>query len=55
MCEESRVAKKMQNPMLPSKAEREMHELSHVPFRSWCEHCVRGRGEGVRHEALLRW
>ena len=28
-----------------------MHELTHVPFRSWCEHCVRGRGEGVRHEA----
>ena len=58
----------MQNPMLPSKAEREMHELTHVPFTSWCEHCVRGRGEGVRHEVgkempeqtevhglLLRW
>ena len=51
VCEEIRVPKKMQNPMLPSKAEREMHELTHVPFRSWCEHCVRGRGEGVRHEA----
>jgi hypothetical protein len=51
VCEESRVPKRMQNPMLPSKAEREVHELTHVPFRSWCEHCVRGRGEGVRHEA----
>ena len=51
VCEEIRVPKKMQNPMLPSKAEREMHELTHVPFRSQCEHCVRGRGEGVRHEA----
>ena len=51
VCEESRVPKRMQNPMLPSKAEREMHELTHVPFRSWCEHCVRGRGESVRHEA----
>ena len=51
VCEESRVPKKMQNPMLPSKAEREMHELTYVPFRSWCEHCVRGRGEGMRHEA----
>ena len=28
-----------------------MHQLTHVPFGSWCEHCVRGRGEGVRHEA----
>ena len=43
VCEESRVPKK----------EREMHELTHVPFRSWCEHCVRGRGEGVRHEAWM--
>ena len=51
VCEGIRVLKKMQNPMLPSKPEREMHELTHVPFRSWCEHCVRGRGEGVRHEA----
>ena len=51
VCEEIRVPKKMQNPILPGKAEREMHELTHVPFRSWCEHCVRGRGEGVRHEA----
>ena len=50
VCEESRVPKKMQNPMLPSKAEREMHELTHVPCRSWCERCVRGRGECVRHE-----
>ena len=50
VCGESRVPKKMQNTMLPSKAEREMHELTHVPFRSWCEHYVRGRGEGVRHE-----
>ena len=40
----------MQNAMLPSKAEREMHELTHVPCRSWCERCVRGCGERVRHE-----
>ena len=50
VCEESRVPKKMQNPMLPSKAEKDMHEFTHVPCRSWCERCVRGRGECVRHE-----
>ena len=26
----------------PSDAERRRHETSHLPFREWCEHCVRG-------------
>ena len=21
------------------------HMLTHIPFRSWCRHCVRGRGK----------
>ena len=24
----------------PSAAEVEAHERSHIPFRSWCKHCV---------------
>ena len=33
-----------QKPTSPSKRECELHEASHVPFRSWCESCVAGRG-----------
>ena len=29
-------------PVLPSKAEAEAHNVSHLPFRSWCSACVRG-------------
>ena len=29
---------------MPSKLEVEEHELTHLPFRNWCRHCVRGRG-----------
>ena len=31
-------------PVLPSEAEVEQHELTHLPFRSWCRHCVRAKG-----------
>ena len=42
---------KMASPKLPSELEIEEHELSHVPYRSWCRHCVRGRGKELPHMA----
>jgi hypothetical protein len=50
--EEVREPRKVHNPALPSRAEIELHMLTHLPFRSWCEHCVRGRGESVKHEKV---
>ena len=35
--------KKMQDPKLPSHEEIAEHDLSHLPYRSWCRHCVKGR------------
>lgn len=40
---------KMQDPAMPSESERREHELTHLPFRSWCRHCVRGRGREASH------
>lgn len=31
--------------MMPSLEDRREHELTHLPFWSWCRHCVRGRGK----------
>jgi len=45
----ARVPVRVQDPVKPSQAEVEEHTLTHVPFRSWCEHCVRGRGEDSPH------
>ena len=42
--------RKMQDPALPSKAQVESHQLTHLPFRSWCDHCVRGRGREMNHQ-----
>ncbi len=34
----------MMDPAAPTEDEREEHELSHLPLRSWCRHCVAGKG-----------
>ena len=40
---------KMLDPMRPSQAEVDEHELTHLPYRNWCRHCVRGRGKESPH------
>ena len=32
------------------KEEVENHNLIHLPFRSWCTHCVKGRAKGDMHK-----
>ena len=36
-------------PQVPNREEVELHELNHLPFRSWCKHCVAGQGIDERH------
>ena len=45
---------KMMDPKLPSQAEVDEHYLTHLPFRSWCKHCVRGRGRAADHRTQER-
>ena len=45
----SRKVIKMHDPKLPSEEEVRMHMLCHLPYRSWCHHCVRGRGRERDH------
>ena len=44
-------SKGMREPYRPSKAEREEHERTHVPFRSWCPHCMRGKSKASGHKS----
>ena len=39
----------MQNPLKQSEAEVEEHNHTPLPYRSWCRHCVRGRGKEMLH------
>ena len=41
-----RVGKKM---MTPTLVEREEHERTHIPHRSWCRHCVAARASNPAH------
>ena len=46
----NRTVKKVLDPKEPTKEEREEHEKTHLPFRNWCRHCVRGRGVQMFHK-----
>ena len=45
----SREVRKLVNPLRPSQREVDAHELTHLPFRNWCRHCMRGRGKEMAH------
>ena len=30
------------DPRQLSEQERKEHEMTHLPFRSWCRHCIKG-------------
>ena len=47
--EEGRKAKVKRGVEGPTKKEREEHEATHCPYRSWRRHCVRGRGRNSPH------
>ena len=37
----------------PSQEEVEKHNLTHLPFRNWCPHCMRGRGKEAPHHRSM--
>ena len=39
----------MKGPQKFNRQEREEHELTHIPYRSWCDVCVRARGRKGPH------
>ena len=47
--EEGREPKVIKAPRTVSKEERDTHEATHMPFRSWCRHCVRARARNMQH------
>jgi len=44
-----RKTTKLPDPLAPTAAERAEHELTHIPYRSWCSCCVKGRGRQADH------
>ena len=46
--------KLVRGPKQPSATERALHELTHLPFRSWCEVCVRAKSKQNQHRPQRR-
>ena len=40
------------DPGMPTQEERELHDVTQLPFRPWCEVCVRGRGRDRCHRRI---
>jgi hypothetical protein len=43
--EEAMKTRKLMDPKKPSQQEFDEHYLSHLPFRNWCPHCMRGKAK----------
>ena len=46
---DERVMKEMADPRRPSEKEVEKHRRHHVPYRNWCEICVKAKGRDWDH------
>jgi hypothetical protein len=46
----ARQTAKMADPCRPGTEEVNEHEKTHLPYRSWCRHCVLGRGREMPHQ-----
>ena len=47
-------ARPLPQTRLPSRREVHKHELTNIPYRSWCVHCVRGAGRSDAHRRRAR-
>ena len=36
-------------PMEPTAQERQLHNLTHLPYRTWCQECVTAKGKLEKH------
>ena len=48
--EEGRKPATMRAPHNVSQSERDDHETTHTPYRTWCRYCVLGRGRRSPHK-----
>ena len=49
--EEAGVPAVIPAPEAPTPQEVAEHEIGHLPFRSWCSHCVRAKAQSSPHKA----
>ena len=45
------VAQPLPQPKVPTAAQIAAHNLTHLPYRSWCPHCVAARRPNTHHRS----
>ena len=50
--DEASQARTQKVPLKPTAREIELHNKTHLPYRDWCNYCVRGRGRAFMHLRL---
>ena len=48
---EAQAPRGLRAPGSPTEEERTIHERTHLPYRSWCDSCVKGRGQAAPHRS----
>ena len=48
--DEARPPEVLRDPGAPTVKELEEHNITHLPFRSWCPHCVAGKAQDRPHK-----
>ena len=51
---EAELPKRSTIDVRSSKEEVELHNKTHLPYRSWCPHCVRGKARSRSHRKRRR-
>ena len=47
--DEAATAKVLPSPSPPSRQEMLEHNITHMPFRNWCPHCLAGKAKSTKH------
>ena len=50
--EEARSARPATTPKTPTPEEYRIHRLTHLPYRSWCPHCVKAKKRNPSHRRI---
>ena len=50
---DERKVKELADPRKPSEREVELHRRTHLPYRNWCEVCVRAKGRDGDHRKIV--
>ena len=50
--EEAVERRVLPTPELPCQSDVDKHREDHLPYASWCDHCVEGRGREMGHHIV---